>query len=540
MPQRKRFRLYLCAANSWAANSWDLRRPRVIYDQSFKAVICSSGSGLVEGLLDARLLFGALVLHSKEVAMVLDEVFGPFIEQSPVSVMFRGTLENVLSADRLDCLFQQTAQKQYCRGLAFSTCTELLGLVVTQIRPSVNAAYRARQEEIAISVQAVYQKLAGIEPNVSETLVRETALDFSEIVDALKARLPGPLPGYEVRIVDGNHLQGTDHRLKELRRIGDAALPGHTLAILNPHRELIEDVVVCQDGHANQKRLFHKVLEKVERRQCWFADRDFSTREFMFGVKRRKAYFLVRQHGALQGEAVGRRKCLGRIDTGTVYEQRLLLTDTDGQQMIVRRITIQLDQPTRDKDTEIHLLTNLPKKVAGQSIAQAYLSRWDIEAAFHKLTMVLRCELNTLGYPQAALFGFCLAVVMYNAVSTVMAALRSAHPEAATEEEQPKPQTGSAKRRRSFSFYYLADEIAGVWRGMGIVVHAEHWSAAFAALTPKQMADELLRLARRVNIKRFLTNPTSNKKRKPPRPIKHGGHISTHKLLQQRTKTAKA
>jgi IS4 transposase len=472
--------------------------------------------------------------------MVLDQVFAAFIEESPVSVMFRGTLENVLSADRLDRLFEETAQKQYCRELTFSTCAELLGLVVTQIRPSVNAAYRARREEMAVSVQSVYYKLAGIEPRVSETLVRETAQDLGAIVDALKARLPGPLPGWEVRIVDGNHLQGTDHRLKELRRLGDAALPGHTLAILNPHRELIEDVIVCLDGHANQKPLFRKVLDKVQPGQCWLADRDFSTREFLFGVRRRKAYFLIRQHGQLQGEPVGRRRRLGRVDTGVVYEQNVRLTDSDGQQMIVRRITVQLDQPTRDHDSEIHLLTNLPQKVAGRRIAQAYLSRWGIEAAFHKLTMVLRCELNTLGYPEAALFGFCLAVVMYNAVSTVMAALRAAHPEVAEEVDQPKRKAGSTRRNRAFSFYYLADEIAGVWRGMAIVIHAEHWTAAFADLTPKQMAHHLLRLARRVDIVDFLTNPASIKKRKPRRPIKHGGHVSTHRLLAKRKKPAKA
>lgn len=461
--------------------------------------------------------------------MVFDEVFRPFIEGSPVSVMFRGTLENVLSAERLDCLFEQTAQKQVSRELTFSTCANLLSLVVTQIQPSVNAAYCACREEVAVSVQSVYQKLAGIESGVCEALVRDTAQDMAAIVDAMNARLPGPLPGYDVRIVDGNHLQGTHHRLKELRRVGDAALPGHTLAVLNPHCELIEDVVVCQDGHANQKPLFARLLPKVQANQCWIADRDFSTPDFLFGVKQRGAHFLIRQHGQLQGERVGRRRRVGRVETGVVYEQKLRLTHRDGHQMVVRRITIQLDQPTRDKETEIHLLTNLPQKVSGKKIAMAYLSRWDIEAAFHKLTMVLRCELNTLGYPEAALFGFCLAVVMYNAVQTVTAALRAAHPKATAE---------AAQKKLKFSFYYLADEISGMWRGMEVVIPDAHWAAAFATKTPQQMAKALLWLARRVNIDRFLTNPQSKKKRKKPRPIKHGGHVSTLRILQQRKKTA--
>jgi IS4 transposase len=440
--------------------------------------------------------------------------------------MFRGTLENIFTARRLDGLFERTAQRQCCRDLAFSTCADFLGLVVTQIQPSLHAAYRERSQGIGVSVQALYQKVAGIEPGVCEALVRETAADLAAIIDDMEATLPGPLPGYDVRIVDGNHLQGTHHRLKELRHLGDAALPGQTLAVLNPHRELVEEVVVCTDGHANQKPLFRHLLPQVQPRQCWIADRDFSTREFLFGVKERRGYFVVRHHGVLGFEPAGRRRRRGRIDTGVVYEQKVRLSDGEGGEMIVRRITVQLDRPTRDKDTEIHLLTNLPQKVTAQTVAQAYLARWKIENAFHKLTMVLRCELNTLGYPQAALFGFCLAVVMYNAVNTVVAALRAAHPETASGE--------TATELPKFSFYYLADEIAGVSRGMAIVIADEHWTAAFAGKTSQQMARKLLWLARKVHIDRFLTNPTSVKRRKARRPIKHGGHVSTHQILQQR------
>jgi hypothetical protein len=40
------------------------------------------------------------------------------------------------------------------------------------------------------------------------------------------------------------------------------------------------------------------------------------------------------------------------------------------------------------------------------------------------LTQELRCELDTLAYPPAALFAFALAVVAYNALAVVKAALR--------------------------------------------------------------------------------------------------------------------
>ena len=135
------------------------------------------------------------------------------------------------------------------------------------------------------------------------------------------------------------------------------------------------DLIACEDGHANQKPLYVRLLDKVQRGQCWIADRDYSTLDFLFGIRERKSYFVIRQHGVLQGEPVGHRRRVGRIETGVVYEQGLRLTDGKGRQMVVRRITVKLDEPTRDGDTEIRLLTNLPKKVHAEKIAEAYRSR---------------------------------------------------------------------------------------------------------------------------------------------------------------------
>jgi DDE family transposase len=461
--------------------------------------------------------------------MLFNEVFEKFIEQSPISVMYRGILENIFAAERLDRIFEDAAQRQYRHELMFSTCAELLAAVVSRIRPSVHAAYRAEAEKIAVSVRAVYDKLAGIEPAVSEALVRETARDLAAILDELHVREPGPFPGWEVRIADGNYLAGTQHRLKELRGIGDAALPGHSLAVLNPHRELIEEVVVCEDGHANQKPLMMRLLAIAQPGQCWIADRDFTTCPLLFGLQDQGAYFVIRQHAALQGVAIGRPRRVGRIATGVVYEQRLRLTNRDGREMVVRRVSVVLDQPTRDGDREIHLLTNMPAKVRAGKITTGYLSRWQVESAFQKLTSVLRCEPNTLGYPDAALFAFCLAVVMYNSLRVVIASLRQAHPKVLARSDK-------TKKPRKFSFYYLADEIAGVWRGMEIAIAAPLWADAFAGKTPREMARTLLWLARKVESERFLTNPYGPQKRRKPKPMTtRGGHVSTQQILQQRS-----
>ena len=62
-------------------------------------------------------------------------------------------------------------------------------------------------------------------------------------------------------------------------------------------------------------------------------------------------------------------------------------------------------------ETEIHILTTLPPADAPtRQVAALYAARWTIETAFHPLTLELQCEVDTLGYPKAALFGFCVAL----------------------------------------------------------------------------------------------------------------------------------
>ena len=95
----------------------------------------------------------------------------------------------------------------------------------------------------------------------------------------------------------------------------------------------------------------------------------------------------------------------------------------------MRQVRVRLRTPTEDGDAEVEILTNLPAKVSATKVAEIYLKRWTIEGAFHELTVALNCEVNTLGYPKAALFGFCVAVAAYNVLAVLKAALRAVHGE---------------------------------------------------------------------------------------------------------------
>ena len=285
--------------------------------------------------------------------MILGKVFERFIDDSPVSVMLRGTLDYALRPDELDELFRRTAQRQYTRELLFSAVVDLMSLVVCRIRPSVHAAYQANPQRLGVSVRALYDKLDHLEPRISAALVHHVGERLLPVIlrqawrrCEAPARLPRAHP-------DGNHLGGTEHRLKELRGVREAVLPGLVLAAYDPQWMVITDVIPCEDGHAQKCALLGEVLPLVQPQDAWIADRNFCTTNFLCGIAARRAFFVIRQHGqTLTWRRVGQRRYRGRSGTGQVFEQAIELGDGNGGILKARRITVTLDQPTRDGDRE--------------------------------------------------------------------------------------------------------------------------------------------------------------------------------------------
>lgn len=452
--------------------------------------------------------------------MFLGKVFQAFVEKRPVCVMARGILERLFEPTRLNALFEKTAQIGYTRKLHFSTLVGLMGDVVLGVRPSVNAAFEAlTEEEREVSLTAIYNKLDRVETAVSEALLRYSAEQAAPVIDALGARLAPWLPGYRCRILDGNLLQAREHRIQETRTTWAAPLPGRALVVLDQERMLAEEILLTEDGHASERSLLDATLERVRAKELWIADRNFCTLKFLGGIARRLGYFVIRQHGTLKGRLLGKRWKRGRIASGMVYEQRLALHDPESaKEVIYRRVTVELDEPTRDGDWELHVLTNLPRKDAdAQTVAELYGKRWTIEKVFHEITMTLQCEICTLGYPKAALFAFCLALVAFNAVSILKAALRAVH--------------GQESVNETVSAYYLNLEIRGTYDGMMIAIPEKHWKV-FGSMSVAELASTLKEIASHLELSRYRKHRRGPKKPPPKRAAyANGGHVSTFRLL---------
>jgi len=453
--------------------------------------------------------------------MLDDSILQRFVETTPLTVMARVALERALDPSWVDALFEEQRDRQYTRELLFSTVVELTSAVALGVQPSLHAAAQARRS-LPVSLPALYGKLQRTEPGLMGALVRGTFERLAPVACELEPKQAEWVCGLQVRIVDGNHLPASEKRLGPLRGFRGAALPGHSLVVYDPQLDLVTDLVACEDAHAQERAVMQELLERVNPGELWLADRNFSTSTILFGIAERGGKFLIREHGRTPNPTeLDRLKRVGRIETGQVRTQKVECIDPQGRRRRMRRVVLELDQPTEDGETTIRLLTNTSvRQLSACSAARMYRNRWRIENMFQRLEAALHSEVRALGAPRAALLAFAVAVVAYNVLALVQRAIRVAH---------PPEQTGI-----ELSFYYVANELRSHYAGMMVALPQQTWRHTDFD-SPKQLARRLLQLARCVDPRKLRKRPRSPKPK--PRPgyapaSAARRHVATSRVLQ--------
>lgn len=439
-----------------------------------------------------------------------------FALKNPLAASLRLVLEQLFVAAEINALFEKNRVQQYTNKILFMTIVEVMAAVVTGKVSSAHAAMRQHGEALGASVTAFYDKLNGTEPQVAAALVAHSFARGKALLSQMGGLRKDPLPGWRLRILDGNHLAATQRRLEVLWSVAAGPLPGLALVAFDVASMMMSDVILCEDGHASERSLTAEILALVVEGDCWIADRNFCTHEILFGVLARKGAFVIRQHAGLVGELVGTRRACGRCDTGALFEQQLALTYR-GETRTVRRVTLVLDTPTRDGERELHIVTSLPPEVTAATVAGLYRSRWTIESAFGDLARWLDAELAPLGYPRAALLGFCVGLMSYNTISTLLGALRATH--------------GEEVVREHVSGYYIAEFGRDAVGTIDDLVEPEAWKA-WSGLPLAAAAALLKEIAARIDLRLIRKSKRGPKKPVPKRTrFKNKPHVSTKKLL---------
>lgn len=450
--------------------------------------------------------------------MALPDKFGPFVEGAPCAVITRLAAEWMMDGEVLDRLFEQHAQTQYEREITLANLVNVMLEVACGTRRSTRAAFQARQEEIAASLVAFYGKLNRTDPSLGQALVEHSAQYAGQLIRQMRPASAEPIRGFRTLIVDGNMLAGTDHRLTPLRGTRAAALPGKSLAVYELATGLVVQVILWEDAHSQERAILPSL--KIEAGTHLVMDRNFCVTWFLFHVASSKACFTVRHHrGSLPLESVehvGKRRCCGRCDSGRVYEQQVRLV-FNGEERLFRKIVLQLDTPTRDGETEIVLLSNLPARVPAVKIAMTYRDRWTIEKHFQLLTDWLNCEVPTLAHPRAALFAFAMSLVAGNLLAVVIASVRATHGEDAAD---------------NLSYCELVDEVAGAYRGMMLALPPSCWTF-IQGQTAAQVARLLKSVASHIDVDRMRKSVRGPKKPRRTPNCKNIRHVSTFRELRK-------
>ena len=442
------------------------------------------------------------------------EVLERFEKQAPASVMARIALEQAMPAAWIDEVFEANRQRQYPRELLFSTVVELMSLVSLGLQPSLHAAAR-KMEHLPVSLAALYDKVKRTELALLRALVQGSSARLQPIAAALD--VGACMPGWQVRIVDGNHLPGSQKRLAPLREHRGAALPGYSLVVYDPDLGQVVDLVAREDAYESERSAVVPLLDSAGPGQIWIADRHFCTRTILQRCGEAGACFVVRQHShhpVIVHESAWRDA--GRCETGQLREQTLRI---DQEQAPWRRIELQLEQPTESGESVLWLWSNLPESISAEQIAALYRRRWSIEGMFGRLESVLNSEIATLGHPRAALLGFTVAVLAYNLLALLKRCVECAH-------RQATPQL-------DVSTYHLAQHVRGAYEGLLIAVPPAQWPN-----TPQdtdQVVHRLLALARRITPWQVSTSKRGPKIEKPKGWVtgaKARAHVSTARVLK--------
>lgn len=442
------------------------------------------------------------------------KIFDRFAKKAPFAVMTRILAQAFIGSD-LNRVFDDNRELQYDYVATFKAIATTVADVALNFSDNFNQAYKEHKEELQVSRQSFYAKTRGIDPAVSEAIVSHSATRAIEMQEALDFACWELLPGYRCYSVDGNVLAKSDKRLKVLREVKGAPLPGKIVARYDLQRQIFDRTYVLLDGHSQESSCCDRIVQDLVSRDVIIADRHYCIVPFLEKIAAARGFFVIRQHGRLNGVLLGKRKRIGRISTGVVYEQQMKLSAADDA-MTVRRITIELDQPTRDGDEVIHVLTNLPSDVAATVVAELYRHRWEEETAFNVLQMTLTCEHTGVGHPKAATFLFCMSVLAFNLRQTIFAALYATHNEEAVSET---------------SHFHISKNISDKTEGMLIAITEEEWRDLIPSTTSR-LASLLRKIASKIDLGAYRKARRGPKKKKPHRSRNvASSHVSTAKLL---------
>lgn len=249
------------------------------------------------------------------------------------------------------------------------------------------------------------------------------------LMDEAKPVFAGPISGLRERfpfvfLIDGSRLDPIAHKLKIVRNMAAAILPGCISVIYDLFSGMTRQVLFDPDAAAPELLRAVPLLSSLPEGSLIVGDRLYASIQFFWELSQRKLWGLFRLNGVLKVEhqhLISRKQGGGR----TVVEEWLVRV---GSGQTAPEITLRLIS-LRQGELQRDLLTSVldPKMLAAEEALALYPFRWKIERVFFDLKETLNLRKFYTANPNGVAMQLYATAMVYNAFRVAQGRIAQQH-----------------------------------------------------------------------------------------------------------------
>lgn len=360
------------------------------------------------------------------------------IARLPLADAFYSLWDYLADAAVVGDLYERCRGRGYERDLPFADLVQVVVDALTHHhgsgRPAIHAAIQAKQ--LDVRQRAVYSKLSRLPLSVSETLLAELTARLRPLFPAglRRTELPASFADFAVVVIDGKKIKRVAKRLLAVRGRPGKVYGGKLLAAYLPAEGLVPAIAADPDGEANDIRLVPRLLPLVRAAvvgpRLFVADRQFCDLDQPQRFTADGDHFLIRFSRKTGFHPDLSRPGRDGIDAaGRPFHEDwgwMGAADQGERRCYLRRI--RLERPGAEP---IILVTDLldADRYPAADLLTLYLTRWQIETVFQKVTDVFELRHLIGCTPQATVFQAALCMMIYNVLETFRGFIAASRPE---------------------------------------------------------------------------------------------------------------
>ena len=429
----------------------------------------------------------------------------------------------------LQRLYDEHRGRSYTDVLGFDTFFHLLRDALLNRDDSACQHFRKAEanDELPVTLEAVYGKLRRVPTAVSRALFAEGARRLAEVASGAVDPLPACLQAMEVLAFDGKQIKHVKKRLKPLRNLWGKLGGGKLLVVQDVATHAAVAFEAAEDGLASENTLMDAAVARVrtrpsDRPRLWIGDRAFGNLVEATRFAEAGESFLLRYHPKTSfTHDSSRVERKGKTADGLAWREEWgwYGAENDGRRRLVRRIHLATGKTNaKRKADHFSVVTDLLDADAypAAELLAAYRRRWGIETLFQEVTEVFHLNQLVGTTPQAMIFQASMVLLFSNALRVLTGYL--------AQSQKRLPNTVSTE--------LVFKDVVAQLTAFAIFVEVASLGALLPPMTAEELREWLAERLSKVWTSRWAKQKTVKRKPKPPPTDLKGAFGSVDRVLR--------